>query len=208
MNRWFRMYDEVLDNAKVQRLASDDFKAWVNILCLASRNDGSVPCIADIAFSLRLDGKKAVAMVGRLVNAGLLIPDGEAFTPHKWNERQYKSDVSTDRVKRFRQRSKAVSETPIETAPDTDSETEQSSVTNVTGGSPPIVDSDKAFWDGAKAYLGKSKASKIGQWVRDYDKDRTAAAIAQAQVERAVDPVSYIEAILRKPALKAVGDGW
>jgi hypothetical protein len=44
---------------------------------------------------------------------------------------------------------------------DTEADTEQNTVTNVTG-VPPIVDSDKQFWDGAKAYLGKSKASKIG----------------------------------------------
>src|SRR3954466_2529829 len=119
MNRWFRMYDEVLDNAKVQRLSGDGFKAWVNILCLASRNDGQVPCIEDIAFSLRLDGKRATAMVSRLVGAGLLIPNDEGFRPHKWNERQYKSDVSTSRVKRFRERSKGVSDGVAETATET-----------------------------------------------------------------------------------------
>jgi hypothetical protein len=70
-------------------------------------------------------------------------------------------------------------------------------------------DSDKAFWDSAKAYLGKAKAAHIGKWVRDYGKGRTAAAIAQAQAERAVDAVPYIEVILRKPALQAVGgEGW
>jgi len=69
-------------------------------------------------------------------------------------------------------------------------------------------DSDKFFWDTAKAYLGKSKAGKIGQWVRDYGKDRAAAAIAQAQVARAVEPVAYIERALRGPVLAAANGEW
>lgn len=68
---------------------------------------------------------------------------------------------------------------------------------------------DQAFWASAKAYLGKSKGPMIGKWRGQYGVEATAAAITQAQITRAVDPVSYIEAVLRKPALKAVGnDGW
>lgn len=210
MSRWFRMYDELLDNPKVQRLSGDEFKAWVNILCLASRADGVVPNIQDVAFALRLDEKKTAKIVGSLVASGLLDAGADdTFHPHKWNDRQYKSDVSTTRVKRFRERSKERHETATETAPDTEADTEQSSVTNVTGGEPPSADPDKQFWDGAKAYLGKSKAPCIGKWLKDHTRDRVAAAIAQAQVERAVDPVPYVEAILRKPMLRAVGDdGW
>lgn len=40
------------------------------------------------------------------------------FTPHKWNERQYKSDVSTDRVKEFRKRKRNVSLVLQETPPE------------------------------------------------------------------------------------------
>lgn len=58
--------------------------------------------------------------------------------------------------------------------------------------------SDKQFWDSAKAYLGKSKASKIGQWCRDYGQTETARAITAAQIERAVDPIPYIEKTLRR----------
>lgn len=62
------------------------------------------------------------------------------------------------------------------------------------------VDSDKAFWDTAKSYLGKSKASLIGQWVRDHGKAETAAAITAAQLDRAVDPVEFIQGRFRKLA--------
>lgn len=58
--------------------------------------------------------------------------------------------------------------------------------------------SDAAFWANAKSYLGKGKASLIGQWVRDHGKQTTASAIAAAQVERAVEPVEFIIGRLRK----------
>lgn len=77
---------------------------------------------------------------------------------------------------------------------DTDTDID-SSVSKDTGAS---ASSDKVFWDSAKAYLGRSKASLIGKWVRDYGREETAKAIAAAQVERAVDPVSYISRILHK----------
>jgi len=64
--------------------------------------------------------------------------------------------------------------------------------------SPP--DPDKAFWELATGYLGPSKRSVIGKWVKDYGRGETARAIAAAQVERAVDPVPYVERCLRGAA--------
>lgn len=60
------------------------------------------------------------------------------------------------------------------------------------------ADSDKRFWDEAKAYLGPKKASLIGQWVRDHGKQETASAITAAQLERAVDPIEFIQGRFRK----------
>lgn len=204
MSRWFRMYDELLDDPKVQRLSGEDFKAWVNILCLASRNDGTLPAVQDIAFALRMDAKKAAAMFGRLQSAGLIAEDGDGFTPNKWNARQYKSDVSTGRVKRFRERSKPVSGTPVETAPDTETDTEVP-LSNDNGDgpktAPALVDPEKQFWDSAKAHLqaaGKTNPGPIiGKWCKDYSKSDVRTAITRSQIEKAVEPVSFIEAVLR-----------
>lgn len=67
------------------------------------------------------------------------------------------------------------------------------------------VDPDKAFWASAKAYLGGQKAGPlIGRWCRDYGQAETAKAITQAQIDRAVDPVSYITACLKRQ--KAAGN--
>src|SRR5690606_31186497 len=122
MSQWFRMYNEVLDDPKVQKLPAEMFKAWVNLLCLASRNSGELPPIADIAFALRLSQSKAETAVNKLVAAGLIERAETGLRPHNWQGRQFKSDVSTERVKRFRERSKERSETKAETPPDTDTE--------------------------------------------------------------------------------------
>lgn len=59
--------------------------------------------------------------------------------------------------------------------------------------------SDKQFWDNAKAYIGgKSPGALIGRWLKEYTKDEVAKAITAAQIERVVDPVPYVTAVLRK----------
>jgi hypothetical protein len=45
--RWFRFYDDALNDPKVQKLSGDLFKAWVNILCLASKHGGELPAVND-----------------------------------------------------------------------------------------------------------------------------------------------------------------
>ena len=65
------------------------------------------------------------------------------------------------------------------------------------------ADSDRAFWSSAKAYLGPKNASLIGRWVRDHGREATASAISAAQVERAVDPVEFIQGRFRKGSARS-----
>jgi hypothetical protein len=127
---WFRMQDTVLDDPKVQRLPDKAFRGWVNLLCLAKRNGGVLPAVADIAFALRATEKFVHGLIETLVAAELIDRTDAGLTPHNWTKWQYESDVSTTRVKRFRERHRNVSETQPETPPEqsraeTDSETEQ-----------------------------------------------------------------------------------
>ncbi len=43
MTRWFRVYEDLVDDPKVQRLDPSCFKALINLWCLASANGGSWP---------------------------------------------------------------------------------------------------------------------------------------------------------------------
>jgi DNA-binding IscR family transcriptional regulator len=116
MNRWFRMYDELANDPKVMRLSAEDFRGWVVLLCLANRNGGILPDFEHIAYTLQIDENGARTLVERLVNASLIDPrnggrNGRRYAVHGWDKRQYKSDSSTDRVKRFRNGQRNVSET-------------------------------------------------------------------------------------------------
>lgn len=101
---WFRFYHEALDDPKVQRLSGDTFKAWINILCLASRNNprGALPPVEDIGFALRVSTDAAQSIIDELVRVGLVDAGDDALEPHNWAERQRVSDTSNDRVARYR----------------------------------------------------------------------------------------------------------
>lgn len=103
---WFRFYNTTLDNPKAQRLSGDLFKGWINLLCLASKRDGVLPSVSDIAFSLRMDETEIETLLETLHARGLLDLEGDDYTPHDWDELQFKSDKSTDRVAKYRERQK------------------------------------------------------------------------------------------------------
>lgn len=176
---WFRFYNEVVDDPKVQRLAPPLFKSWVNFMCIASKHGGVLPEIQDIAYRLRVTPMRAGAMLDQLVYAGLFEwTDGVAH-PHNWNGRQFQSDVSTDRVKRFRNGQRNVSGTASETpAPDTEqsrTETEQKPP------KPPRVPvysaSFEGFWGLSTKRGSKLEASKAFEKIKP-DADLMAVILA------------------------------
>jgi hypothetical protein len=104
MSRWFRFYDDVLNDLKVQSLPGELFKAWVNLMCLTSKKDGEAFAVDDVVFSLRITQAKAQAIIDELLKRELLDDTETGVVSHNWNARQFKSDTSNDRVKRFRRR--------------------------------------------------------------------------------------------------------
>jgi hypothetical protein len=129
MSRWFRFYDAALDDPKVQALPGELFKAWVNLLCIASKCDGKIVA-SDVSFRLRMDSKKVVRTLTALAEAGLVDLIEGGYEPHNWRERQYKSDSSAERVKKFRERKANecnVTETVTVTPPETEADTETDS---------------------------------------------------------------------------------
>jgi hypothetical protein len=146
VSRWWRAYEEAVDDPKLQRLPDSLFKAWFNLMCLASRHGGKLPPAEDVAFSLRLSEGRAAAIISGLENRGLIDRDEDgAFRPHNWNARQYKSDTSTDRVKQFRERKSQqdgnVSSTVSVTPPETEQSTEQKP--SLRDGSAPKASKDR-----------------------------------------------------------------
>lgn len=105
--RWFRFYESALDDPKVQQLPGELFKAWVNILCAASRGDGFLPDRAGLSFMLRKSEKATDEIIAKLAAAGLLDITEDGPTPHNWRGRQFLTDSSTDRVQKYREKRRA-----------------------------------------------------------------------------------------------------
>lgn len=92
MNHWWRAYNEAVNDPKLQLLSDSLFRAWFNVMCIASANGGNLPPLKDIAFTLRIQPTKAAQVLAQLHTAGLLDKTETGFIPHNWNGRQYKSD--------------------------------------------------------------------------------------------------------------------
>ena len=104
---WFRVYDALLDNPKVQKLKPELFKALINLWCLAKRHGGTLPAKDDIAFALRVPQATAERWVLDLWEAGLLDDKDGTVRPHDWSDHQYESDNVAARVKKHRAKQKA-----------------------------------------------------------------------------------------------------
>ena len=106
-NPWFRLHAEFAGDPVVQCLAFEDQRHFVILLCL--KCDGTLdrpvdPKVRDriIARGLGLDTTTALEARRRLAEVGLIDP--KTWQPKKWNERQYRSDNSTPRTRKYRKR--------------------------------------------------------------------------------------------------------
>lgn len=222
MARWFRFYDDALNDPKVQCLSLPLFKAWVNLLCVASKNDGMLPDTPALAFLLRQSASDLAADLAALKAAGLLDDAETGLEPHNWSERQYKSDVSTERSKQHRQRKRNVAAEPDHNVAATPSDTEQNQIQNrpvaiATGAVAPLAEIDltlppaldrsadlktKLFGpclDWLAEQSGKSATalrSMVGKWISDWGDGAVLEAFVAAQKESPVDPVAWIRRAL------------
>jgi hypothetical protein len=119
---WWRFYNSAPHNPKLLKLSDKQYRLWTNLLSFASAHGGSLPPTEDVAAALRMPVMKLERAIEELIDAKLLDRTETEIRPHNWDRRQYKSDVSTERVKRFRERERNgggtpsgnVSETPPE----------------------------------------------------------------------------------------------
>ena len=146
--RWFRLYTDAMRHPKVIGLSDRDFRVWVNLLSIAADNDGLIPPVDVLKRLLNMRLDYLSTALKSLLKAGLIDPltplkeglnepltplkglskaalddlSEVTFTPHNWNEKQYKSDTSTERVRKHREVKCNVSVTPPDTETDTETE--------------------------------------------------------------------------------------
>lgn len=118
---WMRLYVSTLDNPKVARLTEAQAWCWVKFLLYTVECKGIVSLdLTDAAFRLRKPLEKVRDLVQIFISAKLLERCDEGYTPHDWEELQFSSDVSTSRVKEFRERQRNAQRNSDETFHATD----------------------------------------------------------------------------------------
>lgn len=110
VSRWFRFYADAMRNPKVAALSDHDFRLWVELLAIASENDGHIPPLESLKYVLKRRLDHLSRGLNGLIRALLIDALSDGYEPHNWSKFQYKSDVSTDRVNKHRAK-RNVSET-------------------------------------------------------------------------------------------------
>jgi hypothetical protein len=113
---WLRLYTSILGDPKIERLSDHSFRILVSLWVHSRLTDGSFQ-LSDVRHTCRHLGGNFRKCFDALITAGLVekLAEPETYAPHKWREYQYDSDVSTERVQRFRKRQRNVSGNVSET---------------------------------------------------------------------------------------------
>lgn len=113
--KWFRFYDDVMDNPKLMRIPPETFRFWVVLLCLANRSPvrGTLPDLEEIAFRSRVDVDQARAHIELLVSRRLIeATRGSTYIVSRWEEFQQASDDAASRKRRSREQAKKATPKP------------------------------------------------------------------------------------------------
>jgi hypothetical protein len=98
---WVRLYCDILENPKLRTLSESSQLFFFWCLCLHKRGWLVGKSDTEISYSLRLKVSTAAKRLNELKEANLLLSDN---TPKGWQECQYSSDSSAERMKALRER--------------------------------------------------------------------------------------------------------
>ncbi len=122
--QWFRLYQEFATDPKVQMLSEANQRRLVMLFCFRCNSDVTLHD-EEITFQLRISPEEWATTKAEFIRRGFMNDDNEVLN---WDKRQYISDSSNQRVKKFRESRKRecnVTVTPPDTDTDTDTDTEQ-----------------------------------------------------------------------------------
>lgn len=213
MSRWFRFYDDAINDPKILKLSDNLFRVWVGILCAASKNNGVLLPLEDLALVMRTKPEKLKSAIESLIKSGLVDEVEAMLKPHNWDERQYKSDSSAERMKRHRDRRRDVTVT-VQNRTDTDTDTEQKK--DAAPSSAHVVSitpsPEKIFFDQAVQFLGPDVRSLAAKLLKAKGNNVLAAHQALLAAVQKSNPREYLGAIIRgresTEDLRARGEAW
>lgn len=183
---WFRMYHEAIDDEKLGLLAFEDRWHFVALLCLKCR--GVLDTEPDFEMLQRKVSLKMGLTIAelekvslRLARMGLI--DAETYQPMAWDERQMKSDSSTDRVQAYRERTKQVKRfsNVTVTAQETDTDKEEDKDKKNTRAVAPPDGVSLSVWQDFKS-LRKTKKAAITETALNKIRAQAAKAGVSLQV--------------------------
>lgn len=170
---WLRLYRGTVNNPKLQRLGLEVVGFWTNCLCL-SDDDGCLPSVSDIAWTMRLSETQVETFLETLQRNNLVDLEGDGVLRlHDWAEHQKVSDVSTDRVRKFREKQRQIelkSEVPVLETQRNVSETVQirtdteKKEKNMSGSKTP--DGFEEFWKAYPRTPNMSKSAALKVWLK------------------------------------------
>ena len=103
---WFRMYHEAVDDEKLRLLAFEDRWHYVAILCCKCAgiiDSNTDPAMLERKLSVKMgvQVRELEEIKRRLMEVNLI---DENWQPESWDKRQFRSDHSTERVRKHRQK--------------------------------------------------------------------------------------------------------
>ncbi len=164
---WFRMYVDFLNDAKMVKLAFEDQRHFIGLLALKS--DGALDdedCDSDlldriVAQRLWIDHAIIREVKKRLIAAGLI---DDRWQPIAWERRQFSSDSSAERTRRYRERNAKRPSTPETASPKRHSDcAEAYTDADTDGEAEKELSADAAFdvfWSAGMVKTGRKSARK------------------------------------------------
>jgi hypothetical protein len=170
-NPWFRLYSEFAHDPKIQMLPEAMQRRYVMLMCLRCSETLETLHETEIAFQLRISEAELIETKQLFVSKNFI---DEQWNLLNWDKRQFVSDSSTMRVRKYRDKKKQpsnVDETlqkrqsnAIDTDTDTDTDTEQKHKKTTIVATPEGV--SDSVWQEFIAHR-KSKKARVTQLVVD-----------------------------------------
>lgn len=120
---WFRLYSEFATDPKVQRMPEEMQRRLVMIFCAKAADTIRTWCDADVTFYLRISDVACDETKKLFIERGFI---DEQWNLLNWDKRQFVSDSSTERTKRYRERKRTSQNVTVTKcdALDTDTDTD------------------------------------------------------------------------------------
>jgi hypothetical protein len=172
-NPWFRLYSEFAHDPKIQMLSEAMQRRYVMLLCLRCSEVLETLHETEIAFQLRLDEAQLLETKQLFISKNFI---DKHWNILNWDKRQFVSDSSTMRVRKYRDKKKQPSNddetlqkrpsNAIDTEADTDTDKKQNSKRGSRLANDWVLPNEWEYW--ANKERPDLNALKVADQFKDY----------------------------------------